>query len=61
MYAEKLERLLLYYIAIVMPALLLLVSMIVGANVLWFILFLSWFGVGLLMVLIPAIPETQEQ
>ncbi len=50
---DKWKTFLLLYVSIIMPALLLLLAAITAANILWFILLFSWFGTGLLIILIP--------
>lgn len=51
--SEKVKRFIILYLALIMPALLLLFAIIYGAGILWFLLLLAWLGAGLLLVFIP--------
>jgi hypothetical protein len=55
--SEKLKRFIILYLALGMPAMLMLIAAIYGAGILWFLLLLAWIGAGLLLVYLPSTQE----
>lgn len=58
---DILKKTLLVYISLIMPMLLILLAVVVGAGFLIFVLLLSWFGSMLLVVFLPTMPDAEEQ
>jgi len=55
--SEKVKRFIILYLALIMPALLLLLAAIYSAGILWFLLLFAWIGAGLLLVFLPTIQD----
>ena len=51
--SEKVKRFIILYLALGMPALLMLFAALYGAGILWFLLLFAWIGAGLLLVFLP--------
>ncbi len=51
--SEKLKRFLIMYLALIMPALLMIFAVIYGAGILIFLFLFAWIGAGLLLVYLP--------
>lgn len=51
--SEKVKRFIILYLALMMPALLMLFAVLYGAGILWFLLLFAWIGAGMLLVFIP--------
>ena len=51
--SEKLKRFLIMYLALIMPALLMLFAAIYSAGILIFLFLFAWIGAGLLLVYLP--------
>jgi hypothetical protein len=58
---EKLRGYLVFYVAIVIPALLMVVAVIASADVLWFFMLMVWIMAGLMIVILPSNPDTITQ
>ena len=52
--SEKVKRFIILYLALGMPAMLLLFAALYGAGILWFLLLFAWMGAGLLLVYLPS-------
>ena len=51
--SEKVKRFIILYLALIMPALLMLFAVLYGVGLLWFLLLFAWIGAGLLLVYLP--------
>jgi len=51
--SEKVKRFIILYLALGMPALLMLFAVLYSAGILWFLLLFAWIGAGLLLVFLP--------
>jgi hypothetical protein len=52
--SEKVKRFIILYLALGMPAMLMLFAALYGAGILWFLLLIAWIGTGLLLVYLPS-------
>jgi hypothetical protein len=51
--SEKVKRFIILYLALIMPALLMLFAVLYSVGILWFLLLFAWIGAGLLLVYLP--------
>jgi len=51
--SEKVKKFIILYLALIMPALLMIFAALCGAGILWFLLLFAWIGAGLLLVYLP--------
>lgn len=52
--SEKIKKFIILYLALIMPALLMIFAVIYGAGILEFLLLFAWIGAGLLLVYLPS-------
>ena len=52
--SEKIKRFIILYLALGMPAMLLLFAALYSAGILLFLLLIAWMGAGLLLVYLPS-------
>lgn len=58
---EKLRGYMLFYFAIIIPAVLMILAVMTSAGILWFFLFMVWVMAGLMIVILPSNPDTITQ
>ena len=55
--SEKLKKFIILYLALIMPALLMIFAIIYSAGILLFLLLVAWIGAGLVLVYLPTIQD----